>query len=102
MVLAQADLFRRANARHSVADALVDTLRRAHMEALHTLSMPSPAELATWIRANYSKLEPRRQKAVEPLLAYLDTRMLPRSGGELAAIASACDLLRARLNAGQG
>jgi len=102
MVLAQADLFRRGNARHSVADALVETLRRSYMEALHLPLAPGFRELAVWARAAAAELDNRQRKSLEPLLSYLDTRLLPRSGAELASIAQGCDLLRARLEQGLG
>jgi hypothetical protein len=47
-------------------------------------------------------MDQRQRRAIEPLLSYLDSRMLPRSGAEMGAIAEGCDLLRARLDEGRG
>jgi len=96
MVLAQADLYRRAGIRPQVAESLVDGVRRAFVIATHQAVFPDNAVLG---RALQTAVE-RGVSGVEPLLLYLRTRVVPTRQADLLRLAQACDKARAWLQQG--
>ena len=97
MVLAQADLYRRAGAWRNVADSLVDGVRRACMQARHDPRPPANHELATWL-ADYGA---GRGLAVPVLRRYLEPREVLRPR-DLADLARECDAVRRALEESGG
>ncbi|MCC7479801.1 hypothetical protein IT575_15285 [bacterium] len=92
MVHAQADLYRRAGARFSLAESLVDGLRRAYASSRHVSSMPSDRMLLEWLE---------RSGADEPALRdFLRSKILPPVPRRLLELAQSCDRLRRRLEQG--
>jgi hypothetical protein len=88
-VLAQADLYRRAGARHVIAESLVERVRRALMEELHVSIIPSEQQLLEWLRSHRELV--RHEPELE---SYLESRLLPPSGREVLQLARACDRVR--------
>jgi hypothetical protein len=93
MVLAQADLYERAGARHVIADSQIDSLRRAYMERRHLASPPSELQLLDWIDRNWRG----DAKRGGVLREYLQSRLLPRSQQALFELARACDEAKSML-----
>lgn len=87
MVLAQADLYERANARHVIADSQIDSLRRAYMERRHLASPPSEKEVLLWVESCW--VGDAQRKSV--LAEYLRNKLLSRSSHALLELARACD-----------
>jgi hypothetical protein len=100
LVHAQAGLLLRAGARHTVAAALVDGLRR-HCAESGLRRAPGDAALADWARRLMAERGAPRVE-LDALAAYLAERLLPRSGVEITALARACDYLRESLAKGEG
>jgi len=96
MVLAQADLYRRAGIRPQVAESLVDGVRRAFVVATHQAVFPDNAVLGTALEEAVA----RGVTGVEPLLLYLRTRAVPTRQADLLRLAQACDKARAWLQRG--
>lgn len=93
MVLAQADLYERAGARHVIADSQIDSLRRAYMERRHLASPPSEQQLLDWIEQSW-RGDAKRSGV---LREYLRSRLLPRSQHALLELARACDEAKSML-----
>jgi hypothetical protein len=87
MVLAQADLYERAGARHVIADSQLDSLRRSYMEQRHLAAPPSEAQLLDWVEREWRGSAERKVLLAE----YLRSRLLPRSSYALLDLARACD-----------
>jgi hypothetical protein len=94
MVLAQASLYRRAGRRGGVSGHLVDSVRRAYMQAFHAPTLPSHEMLLAWV-------ETLPQGASGPgrhLCTYLTTFAVPRNETELVRLARACDWAREQID----
>jgi hypothetical protein len=94
MVLAQADLYERADARHVIADSLVDSLRRAFVERRHLAAAPSEGQLLTWVEQEWRGDERRGRTLGD----YLRSRALPRTSRALLDLARACDDAKSMLS----
>ncbi|MDQ3022908.1 MAG: DUF4350 domain-containing protein [bacterium] len=94
MVLAQADLYQRADARHVIADCQIDRLRRVLMDRRHVAFAPSDSQIAEWIEQEWSGDSKHRQL----LTAYLSNRLLGRGHNSLLDLSRACDNALAMLS----
>ncbi len=92
MVLAQADLYRRAGARFSLAESLVEGLKRAFAQSRHVSHLPSDRALLEWME---------RSQISEPALSdFLRSKILPPVPRRLLELAQSCDRLRRKLEQG--
>jgi hypothetical protein len=92
MVLAQANLYQRAGARYSLAESLIEGLKRAYMQSRHNSTMLSDRALLQWIEGTGVNEAPLRE--------FLRSKMLPPSGKHLLELAQSCDRLRSKLEQG--
>jgi hypothetical protein len=93
MVLAQADLYRRAGLRSGIAAHLVEGLRRALMDARHEHNPPSNIELLRWLRD--TGLD--QSLADASLISYLTSGRQPENERAFMRFARSCDLIAVRL-----
>lgn len=93
MVLAQASLYRRARLQDSIAQRLVDGLKRSYMQAKHLSTPPQSQELAQVLEAS-----PQLSAEVDGvLLNYLNGKATPASPDGLFRLAKACYQVQLRL-----
>jgi len=93
MVLAQAHLYRRARVSRSVAEALIEGIRRTHSRLVHGGSPTSADELLRWLLHD----EPSLARQVPVLVgcleggAVIDGRRLRRLAADIAVLRHALE-----------